>query len=134
MIKEVPLAILALLCSVTSARAHPASDSGEQIYRNICQGCHMPAGEGAKGAGSYPALAHNARLASWQYVAITVLNGRNAMPSFGRAGSSLAPQLSDADVADVINYLRTHFGNRYPRRVSSAQVASLPHPRNGVPP
>jgi mono/diheme cytochrome c family protein len=73
----------------------------------------------------YPALAQNARLASWQYAAITVLNGRNAMPSF-------APMLTDAEVADVVNYLRVQFGNHYRERVSGAQVASLPHPRGAA--
>ena len=32
---------------------------GEAIYRAICQGCHMPGGQGAIGAGAYPALAAN---------------------------------------------------------------------------
>ena len=31
--------------------------SGEQVYMQICQGCHMPDGRGAQGAGYYPALA-----------------------------------------------------------------------------
>ena len=53
-------------------------------------------------------------------------------PAFG-APASLgwdAPtvQLTDAQVADVVNYVRSHFGNRYKERVSAAQVAQLPHP------
>ena len=33
--------------------------SGEALYADICQGCHMPGGVGAVGAGAYPALAKN---------------------------------------------------------------------------
>ena len=37
---------------------------GEHLYRAICQGCHMADGKGAQGAGAYPALAANPRLAA----------------------------------------------------------------------
>ena len=30
--------------------------SGEQLFVSVCQGCHMPDGNGATGAGNYPAL------------------------------------------------------------------------------
>jgi mono/diheme cytochrome c family protein len=30
---------------------------GEELYANVCQGCHMPDGKGATGAGTYPSLA-----------------------------------------------------------------------------
>jgi mono/diheme cytochrome c family protein len=80
--------------------------TGEQLFTHICQGCHMPDGRGAVGAGHYPALASNARLASAAYPVVMVINGRGAMPSFGSG-------LSDAQIADVVNYVRTHFGNAY---------------------
>src|SRR5208283_3524981 len=38
--------------------------SGEAIYHGVCQGCHMSDGRGAVGAGIYPPLAANPRLAS----------------------------------------------------------------------
>ena len=38
--------------------------SGEALYADICQGCHMQGGLGAVGAGAYPALAKNPKLAS----------------------------------------------------------------------
>jgi mono/diheme cytochrome c family protein len=80
--------------------------TGEQLFTHICQGCHMPDGKGAVGAGHYPALASNAKLASASYPVVMVVNGRGAMPSFGSG-------LSDAQIADVVNYVRTHFGNAY---------------------
>lgn len=33
-----------------------AKASGQDVYQAICQGCHMPAGHGAQGAGEYPRL------------------------------------------------------------------------------
>ena len=109
-----------------------ASESGADLYGHICQGCHMPAGLGAVGAGHYPKLSGDPALASWQYVATTVLGGRNGMPSFGvRAGGEEvfgAATLSDKEVADVVNYVRSHFGNKYKDKVTVAQVAGLPHP------
>jgi mono/diheme cytochrome c family protein len=110
--------------------------SGEDIYQRICQGCHMSHGEGATGAGHYPKLASDPALASWRYVALTVLQGRNNMPAFS-APSQLewdAPtlHLSDAQVADVVNYVRSHFGNSYRDRVTGDDVAKLAHPAAGA--
>lgn len=87
-------------------RKDVAQLTGEQIYTQICQGCHMPDAKGAVGAGRYPALAGDGKLASAAYPAVMVMNGRGNMPAFG-------PMLTDAQVADVVNYVRTHFGNAY---------------------
>ena len=32
--------------------------------------------------------------------------------------------MTDAQVADVVNYVRTHFGNAYPGAVSAADVSA----------
>jgi mono/diheme cytochrome c family protein len=105
---------------------------GEQIYTHICRGCHMPAGQGAIGAGHYPALAGDPTLSSASFVALTVLNGRRNMPRFApRADDGeiffALPELSDAQVAAVTNYVRTHFGNLYSDRITAAEVAALQH-------
>jgi mono/diheme cytochrome c family protein len=114
------------------------SADGEAIYTHICQGCHMPGGAGAVGAGRYPQLAGDPRLASWQYVAFTVLNGRNGMPPFGLPDDQVMEtrtvHLSDAQVADVVNYVRTHFGNTYKDKIKAGDVAALPHPTAPLPP
>jgi mono/diheme cytochrome c family protein len=136
------LAVLALAVSLgVAARAddsgaivRAATDSGAggaQTYAHICQGCHMAQGEGAVGAGHYPKLAGNTALVAWQYVALTVLNGKNGMPAFGASGDQsffASPHLSDAQIAEVVNYVRSHFGNRWRDKATAAQVAALPHP------
>jgi mono/diheme cytochrome c family protein len=111
--------------------------NGADIYSRICQGCHMSQGEGAKGAGHYPKLAADPALVSWQYVALVVLNGRKDMPAFGAppdlGWDGPTVRLSDAQVADVVNYVRSHFGNKYKDSVTADQVAKLPHPSTAAP-
>ena len=128
-------------CADDSAFASVASisnASGEDIYSRICQGCHMAHGEGAVGAGHYPKLAGDPTLASWRYVALTVLQGRNNMPAFSAplqlVWDSPTLHLSDGQVADVVNYVRSHFGNNYQERVTAGDVAKLPHPAVGAAP
>ena len=118
--------------SGSTRAAGMSSADGAQIYAHICQGCHMPQGQGAVGAGHYPKLAGNAALVSWQYAVLTVLNGKNGMPAFGLPEDQMmfgAAHLSDAQIADVVNYVRSHFGNHWKDTVTAEQVAALPHPR-----
>ena len=114
-----------------TSRAAIGSLNGEQIYDHICQGCHMSGAQGAVGAGAYPKLAANKKFVSWEFVALTVLNGRNGMPPFGQPANqepSRATHLTDAQIADVVNYVRSHFENKYKTNVTANQVAALQHP------
>lgn len=94
------------------------SESGHDIYMRICAACHMPDARGAVGAGFYPALAENPRLRASRYPAYVVINGLNGMPS-------MADMLTDEQAADVINYVRTSFGNDFPSPVTPAEIAAL---------
>jgi mono/diheme cytochrome c family protein len=102
---------------------------GKQIYEQICQGCHMPDAKGAVGAGKYPALAGDAALASRQFMALTILRGRRNMPAFsathavGFGGPPAA--LSNLQIAAVINYVRSNFGNHFKDRITPEEVAAL---------
>jgi mono/diheme cytochrome c family protein len=75
----------------------------------------MPDAEGAVGAGAYPALAHDKKLASALYPVYVVVKGRKDMPP-------LASYLSDVQIAAVVNYVRTHFGNQYADTISPEMV------------
>lgn len=104
--------------------------NGAEIYQKICQGCHMPDGQGAEGAGKYPALARNSDLRSSSFMALTILGGRSNMPAFGAKHGAGAmffspPALTYEQVAAVINYVRMHFGNHYTGLISAAQVEAL---------
>ena len=124
-----PTALVALVFGLTTVYAGNGGVSmsgpsqfkqqdGQGLFEAICQGCHMPNGAGAVGAGAYPALAHNQNLAAAAYPVITVLKGRKAMPP-------LADYLSDAQVAAVVTYVRTHFGNDYRDPISSDMVKTF---------
>ena len=75
----------------------------------------MSHAEGAIGAGAYPKLAKNQNLSERAYPVAVVVNGQKAMPSFGAI-------LNDEQVADVVNYVRTHFGNEFSDKVRASDV------------
>jgi mono/diheme cytochrome c family protein len=102
---------------VSAGHGHFVQRDGAALFGAICQGCHMPDARGAHGAGAYPALAGNVRLASAAYPIATVLRGRNGMPAVG--------ELDDAQVAAVVGYVRTHFGNAYSDMITMEDVARV---------
>jgi mono/diheme cytochrome c family protein len=89
--------------------------TGEQLFAAVCQGCHMRDGRGASGAGSYPSLVGDNNLEAGGYPVYVVVRGQRAMPPVGR-------MMSDDQVAAVVNYVRTHFGNDYQDAVTSDDV------------
>lgn len=95
----------------------PAAPTGALVYEQVCQACHMANGKGAVGAGRIASLANNPNLAYPEYPITVVTGGKGAMPWF-------RGQLSDQQIADVISYVRTHFGNSYKAKVAAAQVAA----------
>src|SRR6478735_4198762 len=78
----------------------------------------MADARGAEGAGRYPALAGNPRLASKLYPVQVVLQGRHGMPPF-------AAYLDDTQVAAVVNYVRTNFGNTWRDAVTTEEVRTM---------
>ena len=57
-------------------------------------------------------------LASADFVVSVLLGGLKAMPTVG-------DMMSDTQVADVANYVRTHFGNAYSSPVSVVAVRAV---------
>jgi len=102
--------------SATSKAAPPTT--GEQVYTQVCQACHMADAKGGSGAATIPALANNPRLATAGYPISLILKGRGAMPS-------LADILPPEQIANVTGYIRTHFGNNYPAAVTTEDVLRL---------
>jgi len=134
----VRLTLLALLFAPSFVAAQNASNSpsgaplssgfrfsetrGEQLFAAVCQGCHMPDGKGAVGAAAYPSLAGNKNLEAGGYPVGIVVRGQRGMPAFGA-------MMSDDQVAAVVNYLRTHFGNDYHDEVT-VQDIKVARPEN----
>lgn len=88
---------------------------GKAVYDGLCQGCHMSDAKGAVGAGMYPALNNNTKLAVAGYPVAVVIHGQKGMPALGG-------YLDDRQVADVVNYIRGHFGNNYKDQVKPEDV------------
>ena len=98
-----------------------AEQGGAAIYASVCAACHQADAKGAEGAGTYPALAGNSTLASADYMLQVVIRGQRGMPPVGS-------MMSDQQVADVVNYVRSHFGNDYGDRVLAAAVEAARPP------
>jgi mono/diheme cytochrome c family protein len=92
--------------------------SGAELFAGVCQGCHMSDGRGAAGAGNYPSLAQDNNLAAKEYPVYVIVRGQRAMPPIGS-------MMSDDQVTEVVNYLRTHFGNQYQDAVSAEDVKRM---------
>lgn len=98
-----------------------AVETRRELYEAACASCHMPDGQGARGAGAgYPALAGNPKMQRYEYVASFVLNGAGGMPSFRN-------HLTDEQVADVINFVRQDLNN-YTDPVNPASIRPLRRP------
>jgi mono/diheme cytochrome c family protein len=108
----------AALAAPALAATPLVADPGAIVYEQVCQACHMANAKGAVGAGRITALAGNGNLAYPEYPIAVVTGGKGPMPWF-------RGQLTDQQIADVISYVRTHFGNSYKARVTAAQVAEL---------
>lgn len=98
-----------------------AQEGGAALYAQVCAACHMPNGEGAVGAGAYPRLASNPSLEAAGYPLTVVMLGLRGMPPLGRL-------MSDQQAADVVNYVRTNFGNRFTADPATAADAAALRP------
>src|SRR5256885_11785951 len=109
---------LAVVLAIAAVVLAAASEAGEQIFLANCALCHQAGGQGLPGM--YPPLANSAgnfaRVSGGRAYLVHVV-------SFGMAGTISAhgqdytgamqpwPQLSDAQVADVLNYLLTQMNS-----------------------
>ena len=117
---------VALLLSLVASLCYPGAESshasdGPRRYTQYCQACHMPDGKGATGAGTYPALASNPNLKMAAYPITVVMYGKAGMPWFN---GLLTPE----EIAAVVGYVRTNFGNNYAEPVTTEEVAKLRGP------
>ncbi len=102
----------------------PSRQQGAVLYVDHCSGCHQSKGRGIPGV--FPPLAGNGVVVAPNPADIikVVLGGipaRNnyiAMPSFGS-------QLSDQQIAEIANYLRTSWGNGAPPNATAQAVKEL---------
>lgn len=102
-------------------------ENGKEVYTDFCVQCHMANGKGD--LKNFPPLDGS----DWLNIKITqsihavkygqtgeiVVNGKkfnNTMPPMG---------LSNQEVADVLNYIRNSWSNKYPKMISVKQVEEV---------
>ncbi len=105
LLRRAGLFSVALIAGSTGAATPSlAAATGAQIYAESCAACHMPAGQGVKGA--FPALARSPFVQGDQTKLVSVvLNGRGGMPAFN---GDLTPE----QLAAVLTYMRSSWGNK----------------------
>ena len=128
MTRRLPLsaAVAALVVLPAATRAQAAD--GKKVYSATCAACHQATGEGA--AGTYPPLAGSEYVTGEEgKLARVVLHGlageievqgetyNGAMPAWGAV-------LNDADIAAVLTYIRSAWGNKA-APVTAATVAQI---------
>jgi cytochrome c6 len=99
--------------SAACATAYAATPSA--LFNDNCSACHQTTGKGVKGA--FPALAGDPYVqGDPSPMMATVLAGRAGMPSF-------KDDLTDMELASVLTYVRTSWGNKG-KPVSASDVAA----------
>jgi mono/diheme cytochrome c family protein len=110
------VASLALLGVIALATETGAQTAGATLFAQNCSACHQLTGLGIHGA--FPALAGDPFvLGDAKKPAYVLLHGRGGMPNFSE-------DLSDADIAAVLSYVRSSWGNHAPP-LDAALVASV---------
>ena len=96
---------------------------GRHLYLTNCAQCHQDNGRGIPGA--VADLAGNAALAADQPndVIVAVLQGLQGTGGYGRM-PSFAGALTDANIADIVNYVRTAWKDKAPANATPQLVAS----------
>ena len=95
---------------------------GKGVYEGNCISCHMTEGEGIEGA--FPPLAKTGRLADKAKLVNVIVQGISGPITVNGKEYNLEMNpiaLSDAEVRDVLNYVRNSWGNKAPA-ISLAEV------------
>jgi mono/diheme cytochrome c family protein len=112
------LFIIATTC-LTLARQDNLKESmtrGEAVYGATCASCHQPAGEGLEAV--FPPLAKTDYLKNQKRAIGIVIHGQEGEITVnGKQYSTpmaALDQLSDQEVADVLNFVSNSWGNKNP--------------------
>ncbi|RZL20491.1 MAG: cytochrome c, partial [Pedobacter sp.] len=100
---------------------------GKELYKETCIACHGGKGDGVKGAipplagADYLIKTPNKAIASIKYglkgpIIVNGVSYNAMMPS---------PNLSDEEIADVMNYIRNSFGNKNTQLVTEKMVSAV---------
>ena len=110
-----------------TANKAPATSamSGEAIYKRTCIACHQPNGLGI--AATFPPLAHSDFITDREKTISQVLKGKSGelVVNGTKYNNVMPPQpLSDDEIAAVLTYVYSNFGNSGPN-VTAEQVKAI---------
>ena len=102
-------------------------EDGAEIYQDFCVQCHLDQGQGV--ANAFPPLAKSDFLKNQLELSLKgvkygmrgpiEVNGKNY------DGVMVAQGLDDQEVADVMNYVLSNWGNQLERPITAAEVADI---------
>lgn len=127
--------VLPFTSFINAQEAAPSAESlarGQTVYMQVCFACHQPTGLGLPGM--FPPLASSdwvaakkpdriIRMVLHGFTGPITLNGK----PFASPAPLMPPQgaaLSDTQIADVLTYVRSNFGNKA-GAVTPAEVAAI---------
>ncbi len=116
------------MASATAMQNGVAASEGGKLYRTNCSSCHQANGQGVPD--TFPPLAANPVVAGDPTTVIRIvrygLNGKIAVKGHSYNGMMPAwgQQLSNADIAALVTYIRSSWGNNA-SAVTEAQVAAV---------
>ena len=98
---------------------------GKTVYTTYCMSCHMEDGNGVEGA--FPSLVKSGNLADKNRLVKIISQGmRGPIVVKGvKYNAEMASiELTDGEIADVINYIRNSWGNKAPLITASEVPAA----------
>ena len=106
------------------ADALPQQPAGAEVYLSNCAFCHLPGGQGVPGM--IPALASDpAVIAEGPENSIhVVVGGLQASHGFAPM-PAVGVGMTDGEIAAVVNYVRTAWGNNAPPNAGAGMVAEI---------
>ena len=122
------LILAASACVLYTPSAAGAQSDGKQVFSTTCAACHQATGEGVPGV--YPPLAGSEWVTGDDAKVVRILlhGVTGPIEVAGETFNSMMPPwgatLKDADIAAVLTYVRSQWGNKG-APVSAAKVASI---------
>lgn len=105
---------------------------GKTVYETNCMSCHMAEGTGLEGA--FPPLAKSKNLADKNRLIKIILQGMRGplkVNGVDYDGEMSGISLSNEQAADVANYIRNSWGNKYPAIMPKDIQPGLKAPSKG---
>ena len=100
---------------------------GSEIYADFCITCHLPNGEGIED--TYPPLAKSDYLANNRKASIRGVKygqrGEITVNGVVYDNTMIPLGLEDKEIADVMNYVYSSWGNKLEKQVTAEEVSSI---------